>query len=174
MHRLIPSSLNLPLNTMAPRAIAFVVAQFLFSAISFSAHTAELQIKDLADIDFGEAPATIGTLRSNTSFCVAMQPRGRYSLVGFGNGAGGTFSLIDSGNGIHTLDYRVEVSDRGRRRGQPLLAGIPLSGLRASRFRNNGRCNPRGAIAVIIDGNDIQNARPGQYKGTLMLTVVPE
>lgn len=173
MYRFIPHSLALSF-AQPSRAVAFVVAQFILSAISFSAHTAELQIRDLGDIDFGEAPATIGTLRSNSSFCVAMQPRGRYSLIGFGDGAGGAFSLIESGNGTHTLDYRVRVSDRGRRRGRPLDAGTPLYGLRASRFRNNGRCNPRGTIEVIIDGNAIQSARPGRYSGTLMLTVVPE
>ena len=144
------------------------------ASCGFGAYAADVQITDLNDVDFGVVPPTVGTLRADSDLCVSMQPRGRYSLVGFGNGTGGAFSLVDSGNGVHTLDYGVRINDRGNRRGRRLVAGVPLTNLRASRFSNNGRCNPRGRIRVIINGADIQAARPGQYNGTLTLTVVPE
>lgn len=139
-----------------------------------AAADAELQIRDLQDLDFGLVPPTVGTLTADSDFCVPMVPRSRYSLIGFGNGSNGAFSLVDPGNTAHTIDYRVRISDRGRGNGDELFANTPLPGLRASNFLPNGRCNPRGLIRVIIEGSEIQSAAPGSYDGTLTLTVVPE
>lgn len=150
------------------------LALFVILLLNATAKAADIQVKDLNDVDFGQVPPTAGTLRANSDFCVAMRPRGRYSLIGFGNGSDGAFSLVDSGNGAHSIDYRVRISDRGRNAGQELFKGTPLTGLRASQFRNNGRCNPRGRIRVIVDGAELQRAAPGSYNGTLTLTVVPE
>jgi len=143
-------------------------------SLSAQLRAEEILINDLQDLEFGAVPPTSGTLKASSDLCVVGPPRGFYSLLGFGNGSNGAFSLIESGNGVHTLDYSVSVSERGNGRGQPLIAGVPLTRLRPSNLRGNGRCAPGGHINVTIDGEDIQGARPGRYSGTLTLTVVPE
>ncbi len=172
MHRPIQATLSSNPRTLV--ALVFAFTQGCAAITSIGAEAADVQISDLNDLDFGAVPPTIGTLSANSDLCVPMAPRGRYSLVGFGNGSGGAFSLVDSGNGVHQIDYSVRISDRGQGRAQELNAGVPLTELRASRFLNNNRCNPRGNIEVIINGTDISGAPPGNYTGTLTLTVVPE
>lgn len=152
-------------------ALLLVMGSTLYTQVTCAA---EIQIRDLEDINFGLVPATIGDLDAGTSYCVAMAPRGRYSLLGTGDGPGGTFVLIETGTGLHTIAYSVRIADRGGRRGRLLRPNIPLSNLRASRQRNNGRCNPQGTIQVLIEGGSIAAALPGSYLGTLSLTVVPE
>ena len=161
-------------SPLRSRLASFVLGYLVAGSIALPTRAADIQIRDLNDINFGEVPATVGTLEGDSSVCVAMRPRGRYSLRGFGSGTNGAFSMVDLGNGVHTLDYSVFFSHNSRGRGQQLTPGQRLRRLRASRFRNNGRCNPRGRIRVVVDGQDIQAAHPGSYGGTLTLTVEPE
>ena len=160
-------------RTAAPIALLCVCA-LGGSSLPIQLSAEEILITNLEDVDFGVVPPTTGTLEGNSDLCVVGPPRGFYSLLGFGNGSNGAFSLIETGNAIHTLDYSVSISDRGSNRGQPLIAGVPLTNLRPGNIRGNGRCAPGGNIRVIIDGGDIQGTRPGHYNGTLTLTVVPE
>ena len=161
-----------PLNRCALRVVApmFILGNLLTG----SAGGADIQVRDLEDINLGTVPPTVGNIRGSATFCVAMRPRGRYSLLGTGDGPGGRFAITETGTGVHRINYNVRVSDRGNRRGQRLRAGIPLRGLRASRFRNNGRCTPRARVDVIVRAADTASAHPGRYEGTLTLTVVPE
>jgi len=176
MHHVIGSDVLTPL-AFAKRQLAAPLATLCsLLALSLPLHVSaeEILITDLEDLEFGVVPPTSGTLEASSDLCVVGPPRGFYSLLGFGNGTNGAFSLIESGNGVHTLDYSVSVTARGNGRGQPLIAGVPLTRLRPSNIRGNGRCAPGGRISVIIDGEDIQGARPGRYNGTLTLTVMPE
>ncbi len=162
-----------PVSFLFLLQLAFL-GELLLSGTSARAAEAQVQITELSDLDFGVVPPTVGTLTAESDLCVPMAPRSRYSLIGFGTGSGGAFSLVDSGNGVHSIDYQVRINDRGRSAGDELFAGTPMTGLRASNFLPNGRCNPRGQIRIIIDGAEIGSAAPGNYNGTLTLTVVPE
>lgn len=138
------------------------------------AQSADIQLRDLEDLDFGSVPPTAGNLSAETRFCVPMQPRGRYSLVATGDGQAGQFTLFEAGNSAHSIDYSVLISDRNRRSGRRVRPGVPLNNLRASRFNRNGRCNPRARLQVSVRGGQLESAAPGRYEGTLSLTVVPE
>lgn len=135
---------------------------------------AQIQIRDLDDIDFGAVPPTIGDVRADASFCVAMAPRGRYSLIGRGDGPSGTFALTETGTEVHHINYIVRISDLGRRFGRVLRPGVAMNNLRASRQRQNGNCRPEARIRIVVRGSQIAAAYPGRYEGTLSLTVVPE
>lgn len=135
---------------------------------------AEISIVSLQDLDFGQVPPTVGTLRSRTAFCVALEPRGRYRIIASGDGAAGGFAL-QGASGVAQLAYRVFVTERGRGRGTEVQANVPLTGLRGKESGNNGRCRPPlGSIFVQIDAAELQQARPDRYRGVLSMTVVPE
>ena len=173
MHRHIPP----PFRSLLKRPVASLLNLLCSGgliAVTPASVAEEILIRDLENVQFGAVPPSSGTLEVSSDLCVTLSSRGRYSLLGFGNGSSGAFSLVDSGNGVHTLDYSVRITDRGNNRGEPLIAGIPLTNLRGSNTNGNGRCNPTGRIRVIVEGDDIQAAMPGRYSGTLTLTVVPE
>jgi len=153
--------------------LAFILV-LLSSLATQAIRAADVQIADLTNIDFGAVPPTVGELRADTTFCVAMEPRGRYSLIGRGSGPAGDFQLIERGNGVHSIDYQVQVSDRGRRFRDVLQPGISLANQRASGLLGNGRCQTQARLRVVVSGNQMQSAAPGRYQGTLSLLVVPE
>lgn len=139
-----------------------------------SVGAAEVQITQLADIDFGRVPPTVSEVRSAANFCVALEPQGRFNIIATGDGPGGSFLLQQSG-GVGAISYTVTVSDRGRGRGRLVQAGVPLGGLRALSPRPNGACSqPFGTVTAMIDGRALRAARPGFYRGTLNLLVAPE
>jgi len=146
------------------------------TTLAFSATTlgAEVQIRDLEDFDFGTVPATVGDLNLEANVCVAIQPRARYTMTGFGDNASGSFTLHQVGTGAFGIDYEVRVSDHPRRQGIQLQPGIPLTNLRGSRQRRNGRCNREARIEIRVPSNETSGAHPGRYQGTLILTVAPE
>lgn len=156
--------------------IALLLALFIQALVQAPARAAEVQIGSLDDLDFGRVPPTANALRTSAQFCVAVEPRGRYSMTARGDGPGGSFVLLErSDQSIAGLAYQVEVSDRGRRGGQSLRPAVPLGGLRALPPRGNGACRqPFGTITVVIPGQALRAARPGRYRGTLSLTVAPE
>lgn len=163
-----------PVSCTSLLAIALLLPFMLIGSAVLRA--AELQIGSLEDIDFGRVPPTANRIRARASFCVALEPRGRYSITATGNGPGGRFLLQQSSaSQLAGLAYSVRVTDRGRRRGRLLQPGIPLSGLRALAPRPDGSCRgPFGTISVSLRGLDLRAARPGLYRGTLSLTVAPE
>ena len=150
---------------------AIVSISLLIPSVS---RAADIQIVDLSDIDFGVVPPTAGDLTASTEFCVAMDPRGRYSLVGRGSGPAGDFRLTERGTGAYSIDYVVQVSDRGRRFADVLQPGTPLTNQRASQLTTNNRCQPPARLRIQVSSNQLQSAVPGHYEGTLSLLVVPE
>lgn len=158
-----------PLST----GLGFVLITAMLST-SWPLRAADIQIVDLSDIDFGVVPPTAGDLSADSEYCVAMDPRGRYSLIGLGSGPGGGFQLIERGTGAFGINYNVEVSDRGRRFSDVLQPGIALGNQRASQLLNNGRCQPSSRLRIVISSNQLAGAVPGRYQGTLSLLVVPE
>jgi|GEM_PF-1487715 len=154
--------------------LAALLQSIALAGVTLCSSAADIQLGQLRDINFGAVPPTVGDLRGESPFCVSMQPRARYSLIGEGSGPQGSFRLTDAGNKAKTVEYRITVTDRGRRRGRTLRPGQPLSNLRASRVRPNNRCQPAGLIRVTVPAASIAAASPGRYAGTLSLTVVPE
>ncbi len=134
---------------------------------------AEIAIDNLADLDFGVVPPTVGTLRSRTAFCVSLAPGGRYQVQATGDGPGGAFTLQGSA-GAHTLSYRVFVATRGRGRGQEVQPGAPLTGIQGKEPRAGVCRPPLGSIHVQIDDAELQQAQADRYRGTLSMTVAPE
>jgi len=163
-------SLSLSLSLTLPLSV-FLTTVLLYPPLT---RAADIQIVDLSDIDFGVVPPTAGSLTADTEFCVALDPRGRYSLIGRGSGPAGNFQLIERGTGVFSIDYNVLVSDRGRNFTDLLIAGVPLSNQRGGRFLNNGRCLPSSHLRVVVPSGQLQSAAPGRYEGTLSLMVVPE
>lgn len=152
------------------------VARYLLACCSLlagMAHPAEILITDMQDIRFGVVPPTIGGLRATATFCVAIEPRGTYYVTGYGDGPAAAFNLQTPGG--RQLPYLVLLSDRGRPRGEPLTPGVRVTGLRAKTPRRDGRCRqPPAQLAVEIDAATLSAAAPGDYRGTLRLTVAPE
>lgn len=136
----------------------------------------EITIEELSDIQFGQIPPTAGTQTRTATFCVALDENGRYRVTGLGSGAGGAFTLQNSENyAIAGLSYQVFVSDRGRRLGRRLQPSVPLAGLRGKRVRRNGQCpRPPARLSIRIAAAQLATAKPGRYRGTLNLLVVPE
>lgn len=154
--------------------IRLVAVLFCSLFIAAPLHAADIQIVDLNDIDFGAVPPTVGDLTAATEFCVPMDPRGSYSLVGRGSGPAGSFALTERGTGAHHIQYSVQVADRGRRFDDVLQSGIPLNNQRASRLNNNGSCQPPSRLRILISSEQLQSAAPGRYEGTISLLVAPE
>lgn len=152
--------------------LLFAVLLFLQSA----ALQAQSAIEGLSDLDLGQVPPTSRALRAHTTFCVSLDPRGRYQITATGDAPGGQFALLGSGGAaLVGLPYRVFVSDRGRRRGVELRPALPSSGLRPQVSRRDGSCRPPLArVTVRVDARALRRARPGRYRGTLSLTVAPE
>ncbi len=136
----------------------------------------EITIEELSDIQFGQIPPTAGTQTRTATFCVALDENGRYLVTGVGSGAGGAFTLQNSSSySVAGLSYQVFINDRGRGLGRRLSPSVPLVGLRGKRMRPNGRCpRPPARVSVRITAAQLATARPGRYRGTLNLLVVPE
>lgn len=149
----------------------------LLCLFATAGHTAsEITIDELSDIEFGQTSPTSGTQTRTATFCVALDVNGRYRVTAVGSGVGGAFTLQNSSNyGVAGLGYQVFVNDRGGRLGQQLEPSVPLLGLRGKATRPNDRCPlPRGRVSILIPTQELASAKPGRYRGTLSLLVVPE
>lgn len=133
---------------------------------------ADILINDLADIEFGAAAPTTGTLMRSMRFCVTLDRRGPYRVHATGDAADGGFVLD---NGVEQIPLRILYSDRVNRPGQALQPGTPLTDLRGARRKRRGACRRANTrIDVIVDAAALEAAGPGRYAGTLTLTVTPE
>lgn len=149
----------------------------LLSLLGTAAQAAsEIVIEELSDIQFGQIPPTSGTQIRTATFCVALDVNGRYRITGVGSGRGGDFTLQNSSNyAISGLGYQVFINDRGRRLGRRLQPSVPLVGLRGKRTRRNRRCpRPPARVSIRVTAGALASAKPGRYRGTLNLLVVPE
>lgn len=154
--------------------VVVVILLSIFAPVVLAA--SEITIEELSDIRFGQIPPTSGTQTRTATFCVALDVNGRYRVTGTGSGVGGAFTLQNSSNfSLAGLSYQAFVNDRGRRLGRQLQPSVPLLGLRGKRTRRNQRCpRPRARVSVRISAEDLVSAKPGRYRGTLNLLVVPE
>lgn len=162
------------LNWLLPTAlVAFVVA---FALPGLTALAAEIEVDELSDFDFGQVPPSAGELTAEDTFCVALLERGSYQITAVTDAPGGEFVLLGVdgvlGRGVA---YRVFVNERGGGRGDELMPGVPLTGLRSRARLPNGRCpRPLPRITVTISAGALGRAPPGVYRGALGLTVSPE
>lgn len=154
--------------------VVFVIMLSLVTPAVLAA--SEIIIEELSDIQFGQVSPTSGTQTRTATFCVALDVNGRYRVTGLGSGPGGAFTLQNSSSyTVAGLSYQVYVNDRGNRLGRQIQPSVPLLGLRGKRTNPNQRCpRPPGHVSVRITAADLAAAKPGQYRGTLSLLVVPE
>ena len=146
----------------------------LVCVLSTSALYADILITKLNDIDIsvsgnGFSRDVVVTER----FCVASDPVGLYSLVAYGSGDNGEFSLA---NGPYSIAYQISYRDRRSNSGFiELLPGIATGGFLTRPLRGNQNCpgNP-GRLRVTILRSALNSAVAGGYSGTLQLSVVPE
>ena len=143
---------------------------------STPAFAAEIEVDELSDIDFGEVPPSVGELRSQTDFCVALSERGNYQISAFTSAPGGAFVLLGADNSVERgVAFEVFVNERGGGRGVQLFPGVPLTGLRSRERLPNGSCpRPQPQISVTIRRSELSRAKSGFYRGSLGLTVAPE
>lgn len=163
------------------KSFAVILLNLLLSLVLSSGASrvlaaSEITIDELTDIQFGQIPPTSGTQTRTAEFCVALDVNGRYRITAVGSGASGDFTLQNSSNfAIAGLSYDVFANDRGGGLGRQLRPSVPLVGLRGKRTRPNQRCpRPLARVSVRITSESLAAARPGRYRGTLNLMVVPE
>ena len=142
--------------------------------LSLQTSAATLQVYELEDIDMGDVPADMGTIRQSMQFCVAMEPRGPFNLIVRDLAGGPDFSLRSAY--VETeIGYQVHLSQRGRGLGRRVRHGRPVRGLRAARPLSDGRCRrERHSLTVLIPGRELGQAEAGIYQGGVSLTVAPE
>jgi len=132
----------------------------------------QIVINELRDVDFGRAAPTGGRLQADMRFCVVLDQRTTYRVLGYAEEVGGTFNLA---SGPYRLPYTVRFADRRQARGfQELIPGQYLSGLR-TRGNNNGLCRrPNARVRVELPASELVRAPSGSYRSILTLMVSPE
>ena len=144
----------------------------LLTALWLPMAAADIRIAELSDVRFGTLLPTAGPQTAVVTYCVALDPAGRYQMTASGDGPGGELLLHNAAG--QRLPYRAWVNDRGRARGTELLPGQPVGGLRGKRPRGEACRPPPGRVTVEVGGAGLEGAAPGAYRGTLTLTVAPE
>lgn len=135
---------------------------------------ADVKISNLEDFNFG-LYTNQGRLQDDKNICANRIPRvrrGRYQIVMYGDGAGGSFEIS---NGVDSLPYIVFYNDRrGTRNNNRIQVGQLLTG--QSRPSNRLNCNNglSANIRIRINEQDLLQANPGRYRGTLTMTITPE
>ena len=146
----------------------------LFGVINTSELSADILITKLNDIDISVSGNSFSRdLVVTERFCVASDPVGLYSLVAFGSGDNGEFSI---NNGPYKINYQITYRDRRSNSGFiELLPGVATGGFLTRPLRGNQNCrgNP-GRLRVTILRSSLNSAAAGSYTGSLQLSVVPE
>lgn len=146
----------------------------IFGLVSVNAHAATMQIVDLEDVDFGQVQTTATKLEQRLRFCVVSDPAGPYQISAYGSGPGGAFVLSVPGLAT-TIGFDAYISKQRGRPGDPLVPGVPVTGLSAKPRLRNGRCHPPYVNLLIdINENDLSAAPGGRYAAILQITVAPE
>lgn len=132
---------------------------------------ADVRISELQDYDFGLYPGR-GRLQDDKNICTSVIPSGRYQIVMFGDGAGGSFEIS---NGPDSLPYRVYYNDRNRTRGtRRIQANQALTRQRGASDQADCSNGLSANIRIRIQRRDLRSANPGRYRGTLTMIVAPE
>ena len=157
---------------MAKHLTCLLMALLLF-CVSATA-SAVIRIYGLEDFNLGRWVIGAGSIRANSTLCVAVRPRGPYQITAYGQGPGNSFVLTDAGV---NLPFRIFYNDRRRPNGaQELTAGQALGGLRARRGSGIRRpcARPNANITIQISESDLSRLPAGRYSGNLVLVVGPE
>jgi hypothetical protein len=150
-------------------SVARILSVWLLLVSAAMSNAATLSIVELEDVDFGTVPRNAGAISGDFRFCVSMDPKGPFQIIGVGDGTGGAFALLDTSGGSFEIGYAVVV------RGHELGPGVPFTGLRAAPPGAGGECRPpRYRLTVTVDAADLSSAPAGRYRGRLQLTVAPE
>ncbi len=143
----------------------------LYIAMAILPVSADVKISDLQDFDFGLYPGN-GQLQDDKNVCANVIPNGRYQIVMFGDGAGGSFEIS---NGIDSLPYRVFYNDQTGTNGtRRIREGRPLTRQDGASDQLNCSDGLSANIRIRIRRQDLQAANPGRYRGTLTMTISPE
>ena len=149
----------------------FIILTLLFLC---SPLRALIIVSDLSDFELGRWTFSSGDIRAAQNICVALRPRGPYSITINGDNQNGEFVLH---NGVDTIEYQFYFNDRPRVNGRTqVFPGVALAGQRGRRIRNrNNPCRrPTANLSIIIPRANLQAASGGLYSSNLVLLVSPE
>lgn len=138
------------------------------------AHSAEVQIAGLSDLNLGRWNGTADLMGTVTHCVRSTAPGARFAIAISGDGPAGGF-LLSGGAGA--IPYRVAYNDgRGWIDAAP---GTPIASQRgyANAIQFN-RClsgaSQRQSLRVQVLGSDLGAALSGSYSGTVSLLITPE
>lgn len=142
------------------------------ATLAFTVH-AQIIVSELNPFKLGRWTIGSGDINSNQNICVALRPRGPYSVTARGDSQNGEFVLL---SGFDTISYKLYFNDRPRLNGrEELVPGVVLSGLRGRRLRRNQPCNRLTAnLSIIIPETNLTAAPAGRYSSNIILLVSPE
>ncbi len=145
---------------------------FLLLLLAMVTH-AQIIVSELQPFTLGRWTIGSGDIASNQDICVALRPRGPYSVTAGGDNQNGEFVLV---SGFDTIAYQLFFNDRPRVNGRTQLApGRALTGLRGRRLRNNQPCNRLTAnLSILIPAANLTAAPAGRYSSNIVLLVSPE
>ena len=140
-----------------------VIILLTFANIAY----AEVQVKDVNDINFGRWPGR-GGLRGADTLCISVPPRSLYTVVIRSN----AFKEFAMSNGIDKLSYSVFFNDSASGKGVEVKPNVPLTGQRSAAGEEGCRSNAH--IQVEILEQNLRSAVAGRYTDSLSVTVLPE
>ncbi len=141
-----------------------------------------IQISGLDDLNFNTWTSGRAMQRTDR-FCVYRRGSGSYQMTisaGAALGAvdvasGATSFYVESSN-ADTIPYRVRFSDtrNGAFTHRNVAINTPITGLTGDPASSNCNGGENARVRVVLTRNNLRQAKPGSYAGTLYLTVAPE
>ncbi len=131
-------------------------------------------VTDLSTFELGRWTSGSGTITSSQNICVALRPRGPYSITISGDNQNGEFVLR---SGTETIEFQFYFNDRPRVNGRSqVFPGVALTGQRGRRIRrrDNPCRRPTANLSIVIPQANLQTASGGLYSSNLVLLVSPE
>ncbi len=134
---------------------------------------AQIIVSELKPFKLSRWTIGSGDITANQNICVAMLPRGPYSVTVGGDTYAGEFALL---SGTDAIVYQLYFNDRPRVNGrEQLRPGIALDGLRGRRIKRRQPCNRLTAnLSIVIPEANLVAAAPGNYSSNIVLLVSPE
>ena len=140
---------------------------------------ADVRTSDFADLYLGTW-AGVGNLQANDDVCIAIENADVYSVLVSGSGSMNEFVLS---NGSSWLNIEVFYNDdAGVNGANQLTPGVVLSG---QTIPQNKKVKPKKSaddckkrlnanVSVRVSESALAKASPGNYFGSLTLTIIPE
>ena len=149
-----------------------ILLGFFIVLLAISTH-AQIIVTELNPFRLGRWTIGSGDITSNQNICVALRPRGPYSVTASGDAQNGEFVLV---SGFDTIAYQLYFNDRPRLNGrEELIPGETLSGQRGRRLRRNQPCNRLTAnLSIFISEASLTAAPSGRYSSNIVLLVSPD